>query len=254
MDRTIYKKASDPFQLLILKNLEWGYGYLYVSRRVDNDFPAGVKHTCPNCGSTMLIRDVRKWRSTGAGLICNICSGAKPGQIVSNDNYEVLKIGPNNNVIIPTRLKKAKSNFENESREKVDADIKWITKELESDPTNLWLYVHRAGLLAKKYYGQKNYEEVWRADLEKALNIEPDNPMVYAWQAYLSTSKTGCIESLKRVLELDPSYESAYLILAHAYVQNDKSKCKTILEEALNRFPDSTRMRELYDRYVNCLS
>ena len=57
------------------------------------------------------------------------------------------------------------------------------------------------------------------------------------------------VKNLQKVLDIDPNYESAYIYLAHAYVQEDIIKCRSILSNALRRFPDSKRVRELYEQY-----
>ena len=185
MNRAMYKKESDPFQVLMLKDCDWGRGYSYVGKQVGNNCTEGLIQQCNCCKAPTLIRDVQKWRSTGAGLICHICSGVKPGNIVADDNYEILKVIDKNQVLLPKRLKEAKSNFEKEFYRKMDSDIQWITKELKIDNNNPWLYIHRAGLLAKKNYANKNYEQVWKSDLEKAKNINPKNPMIFAWYCSL---------------------------------------------------------------------
>ena len=81
-------------------------GYLFVGKRVGDWVRWGVVEICPNCKSRTLINDVNKWRLTGAGLICDICAGTKPGRIVANDNYEVLTVKSNYEVELPERLKR----------------------------------------------------------------------------------------------------------------------------------------------------
>jgi Tfp pilus assembly protein PilF len=132
----------------------------------------------------------------------------------------------------------------------LDADIDWINSELKSQPDNPWLYVHRAGLVAKKYYGQKSQQHVWMADLDKALQIDPNNALIHAWRSYLALcKKEEHVRSLEKVLELDPNYEPAYVYLAHAYVQHDVQKCHDVLNHARKLFPDSKGIRELCERY-----
>jgi hypothetical protein len=80
-------------------------GYSYVGKRVGDEVRYGVVEICPKCKSRMLIKDVNKWRNTGAGLICDICAGTKNGRIVANDNYEVLKVKSKYEVELPERLK-----------------------------------------------------------------------------------------------------------------------------------------------------
>ena len=80
-------------------------GYSYVGKRVGDEIRDGVVEICPKCKSRMLIKDVNKWRNTGAGLICNVCSGTKPGRIVANDNHEVLKLKSKYEIELPKRFK-----------------------------------------------------------------------------------------------------------------------------------------------------
>ncbi|GEM_PF-4678025 len=87
------------------QNEETVYCYAYVGKRIRDEIKYGVIELCPKCKSRTIIQDVNKWRNTGAGLICNVCSGAKPGQIVANDNYEVLKLKSKYKVEIPDRFK-----------------------------------------------------------------------------------------------------------------------------------------------------
>jgi hypothetical protein len=86
-------------------NKETTYCYSYVGKRVGDKIKSGVIEICPKCKSRIQIKDVNKWRNTGAGLICNVCSGTKPGQIVANDNYEVLKLKSKYEVELPERFK-----------------------------------------------------------------------------------------------------------------------------------------------------
>jgi hypothetical protein len=86
-------------------NKETTYCYSYVGKRVGDKIKSGVIEICPKCKSRIQINDVNKWRNTGAGLICNVCSGAKPGEIVANDNYEVLKLKSKYKVETPERFK-----------------------------------------------------------------------------------------------------------------------------------------------------
>jgi hypothetical protein len=250
MDRSKYGQPSDPYLELMLKDEGQGCGYLYVGKQVTNDIAKGESiHKCPNCKASTVIKNVRKWRSTGAGLICDVCANTKPNCIVADDNYEVLKVKSDYRVVLPKRLKNFKSSCRNEQTKKVDEDIEWMNNKLESEPDNAWLYVHRAALVAKKYYGEEYQKHVWMSDLEKAISLEPDNAMIYAWCSYLATTKNECIQSLQKVLDIDPNYEPAYIYLAHAYVQDDIIKCQSILSKALEKFPDSKRVRELYERY-----
>ena len=110
MDSTGYSNKSDTHQELILKNEDCMRGYSYVGKQVRNDVTGGVIEKCSKCNTRILIKDVRKWRLAGAGLICNICAGVKPGRVVTNDNYEVLKVKSNGSVVLPERLKKEGGN------------------------------------------------------------------------------------------------------------------------------------------------
>ena len=249
MDRLKYGQPSDPYLEFMLKDEGPGRGYSYVSKQVSNFITVGLFQKCPNCKARTKVTNVRKWQFTGAGLICNVCANTKPNRIVANDNYEVLKVKSKYRVVLPERLKNLESSYRDEQSRRLDEDIEWINNKLESEPDNAWLYVHRAALVAKKYYGEESQKHVWMSDLEKATSLEPNNAMIYAWHAYLATTKNEHVKNLQKVLDIDPNYESAYIYLAHAYVQEDIIKCRSILSNALRRFPDSKRVRELYERY-----
>jgi hypothetical protein len=96
-----HEKSSNPYLQSMLKNEGQGRGYSYVGKRVRKEFTYGVIQKCPNCKARIAIKNVHKWRSTGAGLICNVCANTKPDRIVANDNYEVLKVTPDYKVILP---------------------------------------------------------------------------------------------------------------------------------------------------------
>jgi hypothetical protein len=89
----------------MIRNEEPSRGYSYVGKRVGDEVRSGVVEICPNCKSRALIKDVNKWRNTGAGLICDVCAGTKSGRIAANDNYEILKVKSNNEVVLPERFK-----------------------------------------------------------------------------------------------------------------------------------------------------
>ena len=79
--------------------------YSIVGKRVGSNIKGTFIHTCHNCNERTLVTNVNKWRNTGAGLICDVCAGTKPGCIVANDNYEILKVKSNYEVELPERLK-----------------------------------------------------------------------------------------------------------------------------------------------------
>ena len=105
MDKKRHNKESEPYQELVLGQGDCGREYSYVGKQVGNDITAGEILPCPKCNTRTLIKDVRKWRLTGAGLICNVCAGVKHGRIVANDNYEVLEVRSGGIVVLPERFR-----------------------------------------------------------------------------------------------------------------------------------------------------
>ena len=106
MDNERCSNESDSNQEIDLQYKDHTRGYSYVGKQIGNDIPGKEIQRCPKCNAKVLIRDVRKWRNTGAGLICDVCAGVKPGKIVANDNYEVLKVNSDHSVVLPERLRK----------------------------------------------------------------------------------------------------------------------------------------------------
>ena len=106
MDKRRHFKESDSHQEMILKDANGTRGYSYVGKKIENTVARGEIQKCPKCNENTLIKDVRMWRSTGAGLICDICAGVKCGRIVANDNYEVLKVRSDFSVELSEHLKK----------------------------------------------------------------------------------------------------------------------------------------------------
>lgn len=76
---------------------------LKLHRKLLRYLMMSVEKECPRCGEKMVVINNHVWRMTGAGLICELCAGAKYGSIVAEDNLEILRIGKNYEPILPER-------------------------------------------------------------------------------------------------------------------------------------------------------
>ena len=82
------EKDGDSYPLCVGLNKQLLRKHLFW-RIAASLFPRSyVTERCPRCGQTMLMFHV----NTGAVLVCNLCSGRRPGAVVDPVTYEELKI------------------------------------------------------------------------------------------------------------------------------------------------------------------
>ncbi len=204
---------------------------------------------CPSCSCDMFI-DANLWRMTGAGLICDDCVGVNAGNIVADDNHEIISMSIDYQLDLPDRLKYSDSD----DNQEINDDIKWIDMKLKMDPRNPWLYLHKAILLVETIGKNRLVDhnaggEIYQ-NLDKAVELDPANHLLYAWRAL---NKNGyfddeiIIQDWLKVLELNDDHEEPYARLIDLYLMgNDDNKAKEYYFKAKKRFPNS-ELFMLYD-------